>query len=355
MSEVREMPNVPDKQDVWEMPDVQDVWEMPMRILGTGSARPQGVLTNDMLSQMVDTSDEWIRTRTGIRSRYIADPVSPHETTVALAREAAGRALKASAARGVLPSNIGVVICATVTNEIRCPSVACYLQRDLGLPANVLAFDLNAACSGYIYALIVASRFVREDSYALVVGSEVLSRFVDFSERETCILFGDGAGAAVVGPAAAAGLDKEAADKIADLTALQPFAWGAEASGDDAILKIDDFIHMDGPAVFKFAVEILIKNILAVTARAGVSVGEVAHFICHQANERILALAAKRLGVPLERFFMNLSRYGNTSAASIPLALDEAVRAGLLKPGAPVVLAGFGGGLTAGAICFIWD
>ena len=302
-----------------------------MRILGTGSARPKAVLTNDMLSTMVDTNDEWIRSRTGIRSRYIADD---SETTISLALEAAEQALAAS---GIDRAGIGLVICATCTNELRCPSIACSLQRDMGLPMNILAFDLNAACSGFIYSLIVASHFVSPGSAALIVGTEVLSRFTDFTDRDTCVLFGDGAGAAIV---------------VADDA---PLPWVAEAKGDEHILSVDSHIHMDGQAVFKFAVGTLAKNVQDVLAIAQLGVDDVALFICHQANERIIAAAAKRLGVPLERFFMNLSNYGNTSAASVPLALDEAVRTGRLHSGDIVVLAGFGGGLTAGAVCFTWN
>jgi len=308
-----------------------------MRILGTGSAAPKGVLTNDMLAEMVDTSDEWIRSRTGIKTRFIAKD----ETTLSLAREAAERALEAS---GVSRERIGLVVCATVSNEQRCPSLACFLQRDLGLREDILAFDLNAACSGFIYGLIVASNLVSEESYALVVGTEVLSALTDYRDRETCILFGDGAGAAVVAPR-----PSTAASGSAGLY------WVSEACGNDEPLNITDFIHMDGHAVFKFAVETLIGNIRAVTKKAGLEPSDIDLFVCHQANERIIASAAKRLRVPLERFFMNLAQYGNTSAASVPIALDEAVRAQATKPGNKVVLAGFGGGLTAGAVYLTWS
>ena len=305
-----------------------------LRILGLGSAVPEKVLTNDVLARMVDTSDEWIRTRTGITSRHIAQD----ETTLSLARAAAARALAVS---GVEGGRIGVVICATVSSETRCPSLACCLQRDLGLREDLLAFDLNAACSGFIYALITASRLIDEDSYALVVGSEVLSRFIDFTDRGTCVLFGDGAGAAIIAPQT----QKEA----------PCVHWVTETKGDDTMLSITDCIRMDGQAVFRFAVETLVRNIRAVVERACLRLEEIDLFVCHQANERIIASAASRLGVPFERFFMNLARYGNTSAASIPLALDEAVSTGALKRGDRVVLAGFGGGLTAGAICLTWS
>ncbi|MCL1847358.1 MAG: ketoacyl-ACP synthase III [Coriobacteriia bacterium] len=308
-----------------------------MRIQGTGSAAPAKVLTNNDLAQMVDTSDEWIRTRTGIATRHIAQ----EETTLSLAMQAAERALDAALANGVERERIGLVICATVSNEKRCPPLACLLQRDLGLRSNLLAFDLNAACSGFIYALIVAQKLVNRESCALIVGVETLSHLMDFTDRNTCVLFGDGAGAAVVS-------FTEAADS-------QPLFWVAEAQGDEDLLYITDFIHMDGQGVFKFAVEALTRSIRAVAAQAQIGLEEVDLFICHQANERIIASAAKRLGIPLERFFMNLERYGNTSAASIPIALDEALAAGALRTGAKTILAGFGGGMTAGAVYLIWQ
>jgi 3-oxoacyl-[acyl-carrier-protein] synthase-3 len=302
-----------------------------MRILGTGSAVPQGVLTNDILASVVDTSDEWITSRTGIHRRRFADD----ETAAALANKAAQAAIRSS---GVPADKIAVVVCATLTHDVRCPSLACILQRDLALSNNIIAFDLNAACSGFIYGLIVAHGLLAPGQYALVVGSEVLSRHTDFTDRNTCVLFGDGAGAVVLGA-----------------TGAGRFEWVARSQGDSEVLRVDEVIHMDGQAVFKFAVDTLVNGIPKVVEKAGVGLDEVELFVCHQANERILASAAKRLGVPFERFFCNLAEYGNTSAASVPLALDEAVRAGLLQTGTKLVLAGFGGGLTAGAIYMEWE
>lgn len=302
-----------------------------MRILGTGSATPENVLTNQMLSTMVDTSDEWIVSRTGIHSRFIA---AEDDTALTLARQAAQQALDSA---GIPAEKIKLVLCATVTHELRCPSLACCLQRDLGLPNDILAFDINAACSGFIYALITASGLLENGQYALVVGSEVLSRLIDYSDRSICVLFGDGAGAAVVAPS----------DK--------PFHWVTTAKGDDRSLLIDDRIHMDGQAVFKFAVEALVESIRAVALKAEIALEDLDLLVCHQANERILASAARRLGIPFERFFLNLAEYGNTSAASVPLALNEAVRSGRLQEGMRVILAGFGGGLTAGAIYMEWN
>ena len=357
-----------------------------MRILGTGTAVPHNILTNDMLSTMVETSDEWIRSRTGIQARHIAT----NETTLSLALEASQAALDAACGpEGIRRDKIGIIICASVSNETRCPSLACQLQRDLGLRENVLAFDLNAACTGFVYALIVASRFVDDNSYALIVGVEVLSRLMDFTDRETCVLFGDGAGAVVVAPSAPVCATGTAGTigttgttgtigttgtagttgttfspsagagpttTAAAVTTTQPlFQWVAQAQGNSELLYIDNNIHMDGQGVFKFAVEVLVKSIRDVVAKSSLALEDIDLLICHQANERIINSAAKRLGLPFERFFMNLAHFGNTSAASIPLALDEAIKTGALRHGSTIVLAGFGGGLTAGAICLYWE
>ncbi|MDR2587399.1 MAG: ketoacyl-ACP synthase III [Coriobacteriales bacterium] len=296
-----------------------------IRILGTGSAAPANIMTNDDFAHIVDTSDEWIISRTGIRSRRIAT----EETTLSLALDAAHMALDNA---GIDPQRISLVICASITAEQMTPALSCYLQRDLGLREDLLAFDLNAACSGFIYSLITAQRLLDPDGVALVVGSETLSSVTDFTDRSTCVLFGDGAGAVVVE------------------RAPLPFFWATTVCGDDESLAVRKYIEMDGPAVFRFATDALCKRVQEVVDQVGCSVEEVDRFICHQANERILANAAKQLNVPLERFFMNLADFGNTSAASIPLALDEAIRSKQLERGHSVVLAGFGGGLTSGAI-----
>jgi 3-oxoacyl-[acyl-carrier-protein] synthase-3 len=298
-----------------------------IRILGTGSAVPAQIVTNDDLARIVDTDDEWIVSRTGIHSRRIAI----NETTRSLASDAARSAI---AEAGVDTARINLILCATMTAEQLVPSLACLLQRDLGLRDDLLAFDLNSACSGFIYALIVAQRLLDPDGVALVVGSELLSKVTDFTDRSTCVLFGDGAGAAIVEPAPL------------------PFFWAACAEGNEESLSVarHKTIRMDGQAVFRFATEALSRRVKEVVEKAGRSLAEIDRFICHQANKRIIAYTARQLGIPLERFFMNLASYGNTSAASVPLALDEAVRGGQLLRGQRVVFAGFGGGLTSGAI-----
>lgn len=324
-----------------------------MKIISTGSAVPQKVLTNDMLAEVMDTSDEWIYTRTGIRSRYI----STGETAASMAIEASHKAI---AAAGIEPADIGLVICATVTHEFSTPSLSCILQRDLGLREEILAFDVNAACSGFIYALGVAqslmTTLVPQDKFALIVGSEHLTRVTDYDDRSTCVLFGDGAGAVVAAASDVPFLFVSGARGDSNALSIgsaqplpTPFA-DADSWGEVPTLEL----KMDGQAVFKFAVEVMVKSIKKVLADAGKTAEQIAHFVCHQANKRIIDNAAQRLGVPIERFIMNIETHGNTSAASVPIALDELNESGRLKRGDDIVLAGFGGGLTYGAVCTQW-
>lgn len=318
--------------------------------MGTGSCVPNHSVTNQMLEAIVDTSDDWISSRTGIKSRCIANG----DTNLTMAKTAAERAIEAA---GIKSSDIEVVICATITNEYVTPSLSCLLQRELGLNEEVLAFDINAACSGFVYALNTAHSLLRKtaNKYALITGSEVLSRIMDFTDRNTCVLFGDGAGAAVV-----------------KLSRRTPFLFCSGAKGDSQVLnchavynsnnpffKASDekkagFLRMDGTEVFRFAVESIRKSILALLEKAKLSPEEIDHYVLHQANSRIICTAAKRLGAPVERFFMNIEKRGNTSAASIPIALDEMRRSGKLKRGDKLILSGFGGGLTYGSVYMTW-
>ena len=321
-----------------------------LKILGTGSYVPENSVTNKMFECIVDTSDEWISSRTGIKARCISDG----ETDLFMARTAAESAIKCAK---VKKSEIGVIICATITNEYITPSLSCLLQRDLALKEEALVFDINAACSGFVYALNLAYSLLRSSSgkYALIVGSEVLSKIVDFSDRDTCVLFGDGAGAVVV-----------------KLCRNAPFLFNAGAKGDDNLLycpgiirkkspfsKTDHeqappFLHMDGSEVFRFAVDSIKKSVTAVLDKARLKPEDIDHFVLHQANARIINMAAKRLGAPPDKFFMNIYKRGNTSAASIPIALDELNKSGKLKKGEKIILAGFGAGLTYGAVYFSW-
>ena len=323
-----------------------------LKIHGTGSYVPPHTVTNQMFEGYMDTSDEWIKSRTGISERGYANG----ESHLSMVSKAARMAL---AEAGIDKSEIGAVICASFTGDYKIPSLACLLQTELGLPEHIFAFDINAACTGFVYSLCTAHSLLSSGHgrYALVTGSEILTKLVDFTDRSTCVLFGDGAGAAVIGlddqskacfHAGAKG-GTEALHCINQEDSKNPFFAYPDVKKDG-----NGFIFMDGQEVFRFAVESMTQSIQFILEKAGLEASNVAHYVCHQANERILKSAAKRLSVPLSRFFMNIGAHGNTSAASIPIALDELNKSGALRRGDKVVLSGFGGGLTYGSACFTW-
>ncbi|MDD3692921.1 MAG: ketoacyl-ACP synthase III [Oscillospiraceae bacterium] len=312
-------------------------------ICGTGSALPENCLNNNDLTVMVDTSDEWITSRTGIKNRHIAK----NETTAELAALAAQRAIENSKINN---NEIGLIIVATFTPDYFTPSTACLVQSKLGLnDVPLAAFDINAACSGFVYALTVAGSMMMQnpDKYALVIGSEIVSKTIDYNDRSTCILFGDGAGAVVL-------KHKDNARLISYL----------DSSGNKDILNapicdrrsgtVSPPLKMNGSEVYQFAVETIPKCITNVLEQAKCTLEQVRFIICHQANSRILASAAQRLGIKPDLFVTNLERVGNTSAASIPLLLDEMNRDGLLVRGDKIIMAGFGGGLTWGSVLLEW-
>lgn len=301
-----------------------------INILSTGLALPGRRVTNDDMAAMVETSDEWISTRTGIRQRYFC---GPDESATTLAAAAARQALERS---GLTPADIGCCVCATLSADYASPSMACLVQAELGLPENIPVLDVNAACSGFLYGISVARGLLAasEGRYALVVGCEQLSRLLDMDDRSTCVLFGDGAGAAVL----------EMADSA-------PFAALLGARGDKAIQvegpgPLPAHIRMDGRAVFRFAVDAIPKCVDGILNQTGRTLDSIDWVVCHQANERIIDHCVKKLNAPAEKFFKNLSRTGNTSAASIPLALNELYENGQLRPGQTLLCVGFGGGLT---------
>jgi 3-oxoacyl-[acyl-carrier-protein] synthase-3 len=318
---------------------------MYSRVVGTGSYLPAKVLSNDELAQRVDTSDEWIRTRTGIRQRHIA---AAEENTSDLARAAA---LQALGAAGIAPAAVDLIIVATTTPDMVFPSTACILQAKLGA-RNGPAFDVQAVCSGFVYALALADLMVKsgQAKNALVVGAEIYSRILDWSDRATCVLFGDGAGAAVLVPAAEPGLMSShlhADGHYRDILAVPGTVAGGAVSGRP-------LLTMEGNTVFKFAVKVLAEVAQEALAVNRLPPSAVDWLILHQANLRIMDATARKLHLPPEKMIVTVDKHANTSAASIPLALDLAVRDGRIRHGHLVMLAGVGGGFTWGSVLLRW-
>ncbi|MCL9663551.1 ketoacyl-ACP synthase III [Paenibacillus hunanensis] len=325
---------------------------MPIGIIGTGKYVPEKILTNADLEKMVETNDEWIVSRTGIRERHIA---APDQATSDLAYEAAIKAIETA---GLTAADLDLIVVATITPDMSFPSTACILQDKLGAK-KAAAFDLSAACSGFVYALGAATSMLQMGMYknALVIGADTLSRITDYTDRNTCVLFGDGAGAVVIG-------------EVGEGRGFKAFDLGAEGAGGE-LLKLpaggsrtpasadtleakQHFIQMSGREVFKFAVKVMNTATVDVLNKAGMSKDEIDLFIPHQANVRIINSAMERLNLTEDRVMINVQKYANTSAASIPLALVEAVEEGRIKEGDKVVMVGFGGGLTWGASVIVW-
>ncbi|MER2599803.1 MAG: beta-ketoacyl-ACP synthase III [Caldilineales bacterium] len=324
------------------------------QIVGWGMALPERILTNEELARLVDTSDEWIRSRTGICQRRVA--TAPRETTFTLALQAAREAMRVA---DVAPSLLDVVICATSTPEYVIPATACLLQDALGA-SKAGAYDLSAACSGFVYGLSMARALILagDADYVLVIGAETLTRFVDWSDRSTCILFGDGAGAVLVAASdepggilsCVLGSDGSGGEAL-----IVPAGGSAHPPSLETVSKRMHTVRMDGQAVFRFAVQAMADGVRQAAARAGWELSGVDLVIPHQANTRIIQSSViKQLKIAEDKVFINLQNYGNTSAASIPIALCEALAAGRIRPGDNLVLAGFGAGLTWAAAALRW-
>lgn len=310
-----------------------------LKIISTGRALPARMVPNEELVALVDTSDEWIVSRTGIRQRYYCT----QESGTSLAREAARLAMERA---GIAPEEIAACIVGTSSADYISPATASLLQRELGLLENTPCFDLSAGCTGFVYALHTARCLLLDSArpYALVIGSEVLSRLINPEDRGTVPLFGDGAGAVI-------------------LTLEEGALYACElyARGNHEVLYIPgggsteaSQIHMEGQEVFRFATQAVPQSVHAVLEKAGLTLDEIDWIVPHQANRRIIESAAKRLRLPLERFYINIDRYGNTSAATIPIALDEMTEQGLLQRGQKIVCTGFGAGLSWGAFLLEW-
>jgi 3-oxoacyl-[acyl-carrier-protein] synthase-3 len=315
------------------------------RIVGTGGYLPSRVVSNEELAQRVETSDEWIRTRTGIRQRHIA---APEEKTSDLALAAAREAL---AAAGIAPAEIDLIVVATTTPDMVFPSTACILQEKLGVHGGP-AFDVQAVCSGFVYALAMADLMVKSGQArnALVVGAEIYSRILDWNDRGTCVLFGDGAGAVVLAPAAAPGVMSAHLHADGHYRAILAVP-GTVANG---AVSGRPLLTMEGNTVFKFAVKVLAEVAQEALTANELPASAIDWLILHQANLRIMDATAKKLHLPHEKMVITVDKHANTSAASIPLALDLAVRDGRIRPGHHVMLAGVGGGFTWGSVLLRW-
>ncbi len=332
---------------------------MNMVISGTGSAVPKLLVTNDDLGRLMDTSDAWIQSRTGIRNRRLA----VEETTTGLA---VGASLEALADEGIAAEDLDLILAATVTPDQFLPNLACEVQGALGA-SGAVAFDVNAACSGFLFALDTAALYLKNlcertpdgaDRTALVIGAETLSKIMDWNDRSTCVLFGDGAGAAVL-RAQPSGSEKRG---IRGMVQRSDGARGGVLSCRNRPVnhpyakrqEPPAYVSMDGQEVYRFAVRTVPETIREAVDQAGFSMDDIDLFLLHQANLRILESVAKRLKQPMEKFPVNLDEYGNTSAASVPILLDDVRKQGKIKEGSRIVLAGFGAGLTCGATVLVW-
>lgn len=328
-----------------------------VNIIGTGSYLPEHIMTNDDLSNIVDTSDEWIRSRTGIGERRISIGMNTSD----MAYEAGAIALKNA---GLKPEDIDLIICATITPDYFMPSCACIVQHRLGA-VNAAAFDLAAACTGMIYGMVTAEQFIKSGMYenVLIIGSETLSKVLDWEDRSTCVLFGDGAGAIVIsneergGRLLASRLEADGSKyDLLTCSAIpleNPCLNTQDMSVSEGILGRPR-IEMLGQEVFKYAVRSIIDSIKTLLCKANLRKEDIEYIIPHQANQRIIEKASKLIEIPLQKFYMNLEQYGNTSAASIGIALDELVESDRLRSGDRVILVGFGGGMTSGAVLLEW-
>jgi 3-oxoacyl-[acyl-carrier-protein] synthase III len=323
-----------------------------VQIIGWGKYLPTEILTNQYFEDTVDTTDEWIRTRTGVLERRRAHP---KENTSGLATKAAWQAMDVA---GVSPEDIDLILMATITPDYVFPGAAYMVQDALGA-SHAAAFDLNAGCSGFVYGMVVASDMIRAGSCqtALVIGAEILTRITDYNDRSTCVLFGDGAGAVVLQASEAPGgvlASVLGADGSGGASLQQPAGGSRHPASRETVDNRLHYIKMNGNEVYRFAVSVMSRSVIETVRKAGLRIEDIDLIIPHQANSRIIQSGAKSLGVPIDKMFSNLHKYGNTSAASVPVALCEAVEEGRIRPGSNVVLVAFGAGLSWAALALQW-
>lgn len=322
------------------------------KIVSTGACVPEQIITNDDLAKIVDTSDEWITQRTGIRERRISSGDNTSSLAIGTARMVLERAK-------VDPEDVDLIIVASVTPDFGTPSLACMVQKELGA-VNAVAFDVVAACSGFLFGLSVADKYIQTGMYrnAIVVGAETLSKIVNWEDRSTCVLFGDGSGGAYVEAMEGdSGILQEELGSRGDLWEILTEGYTAPVNAFNDVIKESDaeyYAHMDGRAVFKFATKMVVKSVANVLEKEGITPDDIAYVVPHQANARIIDVVAHKSGIPREKFYMNMDRYGNTSSASVPLALHELDEKGLIKRGDKIILTGFGGGMTWGTMLITW-
>ncbi len=316
-------------------------------ILGAGCYVPEAIVTNDDLSKLVETSDEWITTRTGIKERHLSSGEATYEMGARAARSAIENA-------GLKPEDIDMIICATITPDEFMPATACRIQSELGAK-NAVAFDISAACSGLVFGATIASQFVKTGMYKniCVVGAETLSKVTNWEDRRTCVLFGDGAGAMVIGEGNGS-FEIVAESMISngdkgDILTLEAVPFGNMLKSRPQDMP-DFYMYMDGQEVFKFAVKVITDQVKKVVENGKLKLEDIDHIVPHQANVRIIETAAKMLKIDVDKFFVNLHKYGNTSSASVGIAMSELLESGKLKKGDNLVMTGFGGGMSAGAI-----
>ena len=319
-----------------------------IKIRGTGRFAPAKIVTNDDLAKIVDTNDEWITTRTGIKTRHHCTTETHTDMCVNAARQALENA-------GISPEDIGACVVATFSSDYLSPSAACMVQRGLGLPYDAVCFDLNAACSGFLFAIHTMECLLAQAprKYGLVIGAEMLSRFINWEDRGTCVLFGDGAGAAVLKAEETGIIDMMmgADGTKGDVLACTSRTVGNFLTGTKPELG---FMTMDGQEVFKFAVRKVPESVMELLQRTGTKKEDIKYYVLHQANERIIEAAARRLKEPMEKFPMTIGQFGNTSTASIPLLLNDMIQKNMLKRGDKIIMSGFGAGMTWGAVLMEW-
>lgn len=321
------------------------------RIISTGADVPEQIITNDDLSKIVDTSDEWITQRTGIKKRHISRGENTSYFAINTARQVLERA-------EVAAEDVDLIIVASVTADYGTPSLACMVQKEIGA-VNAVAFDVNAACSGFMFALSIADKYIKTGMYdnAIVIGAETLSKIVDWKDRSTCVLFGDGSGGAYVEKSEDEGILKEELGAKGELWDILTQGYvGCSNAFNDIEHEKDNlwYVNMDGRAVFKFATKAVTKSIERVMEAAGVKPDEIKYVVPHQANARIVDIISRKLGISHDKCYMNMAEYGNTSSASIPIVLNELNEKGLIERGDKLLLTGFGGGMTWGTMLISW-